>query len=398
MSRETESLSHLLAAKSADNAWQKPQIFSLSEASDRSRLEELLKSGAVRAVHDHISYAIEELCDISQPAQKDSKTPEDVAAFARSIGAAKYETYGVWVYYPWSGQLVHMPEKNALRQLRTSRNRNLVNAAEQTALYSATILVVGLSVGSSAVEMLVSQGIGGRFVLADMDIIEPSNLNRIKLPYAEVGVHKVDAMAKKISETDPYIEQIHYKDGLTEKNLARIMNEHRPDVIIDEMDSLSMKITLRKAAKENGVAVLMATDDGDNAILDIERYDQNPDQELFDGRIPSEILEKILSGAFSRPEIGRVIGEYFVGFEHVPLRMLESLAEVGKTLPSWPQLAGAATLSGVGLAYAAKKIILDYPLHAGRHIFDIDAELNPEVKTEEYQVKMRQFFERGARD
>jgi tRNA A37 threonylcarbamoyladenosine dehydratase len=87
--------------------------------------------------------------------------------------------------------------------VRTSRNRNLINEEEQSRLYNASVLIAGMSVGSNVVEALVSQGIGGKFILADMDIVEPSNLNRIRSPLHHVGLHKVDAISRKVWESIP---------------------------------------------------------------------------------------------------------------------------------------------------------------------------------------------------
>jgi molybdopterin/thiamine biosynthesis adenylyltransferase len=219
-------------------------------------------------------------------------------------------------------------------------------------------------------------------------------LNRIKAVYSEVGVHKVDVLAKRVSETDPYIEQVHIKEGLNEVNLTSILEEHNPHVLVDEIDDLGMKIKIRNLARQYRKPVIMATDNGDNAILDIERYDTDQNQQAFEDRIPEEILTKIQEGTLSRPETGMLIGKYFVGTEHIPLRMFESLLEVGKTIPSWPQLASAATMSGVLCAYAAKKIILGQPLNSGRHLFDIDSSLDPLVSTQEYKQKTNDFVER----
>lgn len=384
-----------LQNKQAPPAWEPPVFFDLTIEQNSQKLEELLASGKVHGVLDEIDLAIAELFDIQNPSQKDTKSPEDVAAFSSALTNGDTTAYGNWVYFPWSGDVVHFPPEADYRLLRTARNRNLITHDEQLALAKGTVLIVGLSVGSNAVEMLLSESIGGTYILVDMDIIEPTNLNRIKLGYQQVGVHKVDAVAKRLSEIDPYVTQVHYRDGLDEQNLAEIFETHQPDLIIDEMDELRMKIKLRQAAAHNHKAVLMATDDGENAILDIERYDTDSSQQMFESRLSDETIEKVLNGELSRPEIGMLIGKHFVGADLIPLRMFESLREVGKTLPSWPQLAGAATLSGVSLAYAAKKILLNQPLKPGRHLFDLDQELDPMVDDETYKQQLagyRQMF------
>src|SRR5690606_11207314 len=116
--------------------------------------------------------------------------------------------------YPWLEKCLQIPEKEFFRKVRTSRNRNLITEVEQKKLYEACILVAGMSVGSNVVEALVSQGIGGKLVLADMDIIEPSNLNRIRSPIEHIGLHKVEAMSRKVWEIDPYIDIVALKDGV----------------------------------------------------------------------------------------------------------------------------------------------------------------------------------------
>ncbi len=332
-------------------AWEKPQQVPYTDVKTFAEAHPGIK------VLDEIGFATAELFDIAYPSKKDSKTSEEVATYTQELTGGNAAAWGNWFYFPWSNYLIHFPPKQELRMLRTSRNRNLISTDEQLALYDATILVAGMSVGSNVVEALIASGIGGKLILADMDIIEPSNLNRIRAAYEDVGVHKVEAIAKKVSETDPYIDQVHLKDGLTKENLHEMIAAHKPTVLVDEVDELAVKVQIRLAAKENKLPVIMATDNGDDFILDIERYDQE-DIEIFCGRIPKEIIDRILSGeSIPRAELGMVIGQYFVGMEYISQRMMESLQEVGKTLPSWPQLGSSAALSGLYVAAYVRYIL-----------------------------------------
>lgn len=346
---------------------------------------------------DRIDLALDELFDIAHPEKKDTKTQEEVEEYGRQLTGDQPEGWGSWVYYPWLNRLVHIPPKAEFRSLRTSRNRNLITAEEQHKLYGATILIIGMSVGSNVVEALVSQGVGGKLVLVDMDTIEPSNLNRIRSPYHHIGLHKVEAISRKVWEIDPYLEIVGYHDGISEENLPTILDDHHVDIVIDEMDELRMKILLRETARQRQLPVIMAADDGDDSLLDIERYDQGA-TEMFGGRIPADVLERIKNQQLSRPEIGAAIGKYFVGPEHIPLRMYQSLGEVGKTLPSWPQLGGAAALSGVALTYVARKIILGEKVKDGRQLISLDEKLDLEKHDENYQhqiAELRQRMEGG---
>ncbi len=181
--------------------------------------DELVSKNPYTDIHDRIDLAIDELFDIEYPEKKDTKTDEEVNKFRQELTQGDSNEWGNWIHYPWLKSIVHMPPKDQLRALRTSRNRNLITADEQVKLYNSTILIVGMSVGSNVVEALVSQGIGGKLVLIDMDIIEPSNLNRIRSPYHHVGLNKTEAIARKVWEIDPYIEIVAYNNGLQEDNI-----------------------------------------------------------------------------------------------------------------------------------------------------------------------------------
>ncbi len=379
--------------KSRNGSWQQPQILSLSQPDQEAVVKKLLDEGNVWSVFDEIKVAIEELYDIKYPEQKDAKSQSQLDEFIAGFG--NLDEYGDWVYYPWSGSLVHFPPKADLRALRTSRNRNLITAEEQQRTYEGIILIVGMSVGSNVAEALISQGIGGTLILADMDVLDPSNLNRIRASYQEVGVHKVDVIAKKISEIDPYINQIHYLDGLDADSLDEIIYKYKPNIIVDEMDDVRMKLKLRYRAREAKIPVIMAADDGDNILLDIERYDLHGDLPILHGKVPPQVIDRIMGqDSIPRPELGMLIGKYFVGLENTPLRMFESLAQVGKSLPSWPQLGGAATLAGVTLAYCARRILLGHTLAEGRFVVGPDQQLNPEIQSKEYKDKLATIIER----
>jgi hypothetical protein len=111
--------------------------------------------------------------------------------------------------------------------------------------------------------------------------------------------------------------------------------------------------------------------------------------------LPQDVVDKVLSAEkLNRQEMGAIIGRYFVNLENVPIRMLESLMEVGKTLPSWPQLGSAAVLSGLYVAYATKKILLGLPLNEGRFLMGPDQQLNPELGSEEYISKKNQIIQK----
>jgi hypothetical protein len=63
--------------------------------------------------------------------------------------------------------------------------------------------------------------------------------------------------------------------------------------------------------------------------------------------------------------------------------MLTSLLEVGKTLYSWPQLGDAATLSGVAVAYIAKRLALKEKIRTGKLEINLDRIFDPDYDTQQ---------------
>lgn len=371
--------------------WQAPQIFSVKTEADYAAIEDLCSSGRVKQFFDSTELAVKELYDIFYPEQKDLPNNQKTNCdnFANKYSWPK----GDFVFYAHSGTLVRFLGKSELRALRTSRNRNLITSQEQDRLYNSTIFVAGMSVGSNIVESLVMSGIGGHLAIADMDVIEPSNLNRIRAPYLHVGMNKCDSVAIRMNEIDPYLHFDLYKNGVDMQNIRQIIEELKPDIIVDEVDQIQIKIAMRRLAKSMGIPVVSAADDGDNALLDIERYDIDKNLQIFNGLVPEEVIQR-LDGSVKIPrqQLGLLIGKYFVGSKNIPLRMFESLGEVGKTLPSWPQLGSAAAQSGLAVAYACKKILLNQNIKSGRLVIGCDTVLfddkNDSEKLKVYQKRL----------
>lgn len=388
--RTSTNMSNTFDSLKPSLTWNRPQLFEVKDETDLARVQELVDTGKVSRFFDPMEFATDELYDIKYPHEKDIARAEK-SAYGEFTAQHAWPK-GVFVYFPWDKTLIRFPAKQELRALRTSRNRNLITADEQKKLYGATIFVAGLSVGSNIVETLVSMGIGGKFIIADMDMIEPSNLNRIRSPYHDVGVHKADAVAMRMSQIDPYLDFELYRDGVNEENLLQILDEHKPTIIVDEMDQVQLKIRVRHEAKERGIPVVSAADNGDSALLDIERYDLDADYTPYHGLIPADIMDYLETATdIPRQHLGLLIGKYFVGSKNIPLRMFQSLGEVGKTLPSWPQLGGAATQSGIAVAYASRRIILGQPLRAGRFVVGPDQVLDPDLDDEQHQTELAVF-------
>ena len=302
---------------------------------------------------------------------------------------------GSWFYFPWNKILIHYLPEELHQELRTARNRNLITEDEQKKFYDFKIGVTGLSVGSHAALTLAMMGAGRVMKLADPDSISGSNLNRVRYDFTEVGQNKCDLITRKIYQVNPYSEISMYPKGITPDNITEFLaGPPKLDILVEEADNLEMKIRLRLEAKKLGIPVVMATDNGDNVIVDIERYDLDPDLQPFNGVAGDLTLEEFQS--FTPQELPRLATKIAGPGLLVP-RMMESLLEVGKSLYSWPQLGSAATLSGVVIAYLVRRIANGEKVQTGKlevnldSIFDPDYRLNEAARAEENRIFLKQL-------
>jgi len=301
---------------------------------------------------------------------------------------APLHQYGVWVYFPWNGSLIHILEDAAFQEVRTARNKNLINKEEQEKFYNSTVGIAGLSVGNSVLLAIVLQGGAGRIKMADNDVLALSNTNRVRTSIENLGIRKTDATARQIYSINPYAKIEIFEDGLTNENIDRFFNGL--DIVLDEVDNIAMKYRMREYAKKLKLPLLMATDNGDNGVVDIERYDLDSETPFFHGRAGEVTYEELTK--LDKFGIGKMATR-IVGAENVTERMQESLMEMGKTIVSWPQLGGAAILNGPAVAYCVRKILNGQPLENNRALISLDALFIPEYNSPEQKEKRAQIAE-----
>ncbi|PIS41180.1 MAG: hypothetical protein COT25_04500 [Candidatus Kerfeldbacteria bacterium CG08_land_8_20_14_0_20_42_7] len=346
----------------------KPRLYFMSRTEHVALLEKLKKEENPHIV-DAYQSLLEELCVIQHPELKEQKFKREgeVQAYfkKRKEKSGDLTQDGVWVYYPWKNTLVHSLSEEEYFTVRTARNRNLVTREEQEKLRSFKIGIVGLSVGQASALTLVTSGMCDQMKLMDPDVIEASNLNRIHASLDSVGFYKATYVAQKIYELNPFAKLELYPVPLTEENLeAFFLRPYNVDAVIDAFDDIKMKIKLRVKAREFGIPVVMATDLGDGAIIDIERYDVNKATKIFNGRVDEKEIEN-LPPKMKYEDIAQIAMK-MIGPENVPQRMVESLKLVGKELAGHPQLALASFLGGAIMAYTIKRIALGKELSSER--------------------------------
>lgn len=364
-----------------------PVIFDLSKEKDESQLRGFLKYGVMRSVSDDYDEQLKELFAVDNPHLVFAPDFKDRFQKYYDGIAARGPMYkeGRWVYYPWHAALVHVLPESEYWRVRTARNKNLINAEEQEKFYNATLGLGGLSVGSSIAYALTLQGGPKKIKLADMDRLALSNTNRVLAGSENLGLLKVVMAARRIYEINPYAEVEIFPEGLSKENIGAFFEGL--DIVVDELDNISVKYLIREEAKKHGIAVVMGADNGDNAVIDVERYDLDPDLPYFHGRLGDVSYDELTK--LDKFGIGKTITRH-IGPENVTVRMQESLLEMGKTIVSWPQLGGAALVNGAAVAYAVRKILNGQPLENNRALISLDEKLVPDYFSKEEEEKRAQ--------
>lgn len=273
------------------------------------------------------------------------------------------EDRGNWVFFPWLNTCVRVLEESLFQEVRLSRNRHKISREEQATLQNKTVAIIGLSVGQSAAVTLAMEGTASTLRLADFDELDLSNLNRLRAGVHQIGERKTLLAARTIAEINPYAKIELFEEGATPNNLMEILQG--ADVLLEECDSLPIKIMARLAAKQLRIPVIMDT--SDRGMLDIERFDLESDRMLFHG-LAGEIDEARLQAL--NPQTGMELMMAIVDYSSVSERLKWSYAEMGKTVVSWPQLASEVMAGGAHAAEAARRILLNQAMPSGRYYLE----------------------------
>jgi tRNA A37 threonylcarbamoyladenosine dehydratase/nitroreductase len=349
----------------SDDKYTPPKIFRLSDGADVDALAELEKSGAIFSSRDQIQLQLENLARVRTPERgKRADRSDVIAGFAAGAPLAEV---GAWVFYPWSGQIVHILDEPEFIEIRTSANRNKLTPAEQRLLASKTVGIVGLSVGNAVALTIALERSVGTIKLADFDELDISNLNRLRATVGDLGVNKAVLAARQIAEIDPYLDVRVYDCGIDETNIDEFFDGSPPvDVLVEECDTPWVKIMAREHARARGIPVLMECSDRGN--LDIERFDLEPQRPLLHGMLAG-LPTNQLRHAHRDLELAAMA--VFIGVDGVSDRIGSSFVELDRTLSTWPQLASEVNHGGAVVATTARAILLGHDVPSGRQVVDL---------------------------
>lgn len=337
-----------------------PMIFPVSDAES---LPESLSDETPGTVIDRYFDQVKEWIKISNPTE--SLSNEELDSKAEEAISSGEVGVGNWVYYPWLDTVVRLLDESLFKAVRTSRNKYKITSEEQSLLGKKVVGVVGLSVGQAAAVTLAMESVGGILRLADFDTLDLSNLNRLRAGVHQLGMPKTVIAAREIAQIDPYIKIELFHEGINAENVGEFLIGL--DLLVEECDSLPIKVLLRKYAQNMRLPVIMDT--SDRGMVDVERFDLEENRPIFHGKL--EPWEGKNPAEFT-PEDRTKLLFALVDYERTSDRAKQSFAEIGRTITTWPQLASAVNLGGALMADTARRILLNAPVASGRYYVDLE--------------------------
>ena len=356
-----------------NNLTYKPLIY--SPKTDELKIISLINKGAI--VIDELQGQLKEFIKIKNPSK--SYDEATLLNLAENYTHSPFH-YGVWVYYPWNNQLIHLLPENEFIAVRTSRNKHKITEDEQQLLNRKKVGIIGLSVGHSVAITLAMERAFGELRLCDFDVLELSNYNRIRTKLSHLGVKKTVSVAREIAEIDPFLKVVCFHDGLTLDNIESFFtHDGLLDLCIDECDGIDMKIHCRLWAKKLGVPVIMEA--SDNCTLDVERFDLDATRPILHGNLEALDLEKVSTLKTAEEKLPYMLA--FMPPQMLSAKMAASMIELKSSIGTWPQLASAVNYGGGICASISRQILLGDHTSSGRWQLNVGEYFSDNSKTVE---------------
>jgi len=152
-----------------------------------------------------------------------------------------------------------------------------------TSFKQAHVCVIGVGgVGSWAVEGLARSAIG-KITMIDLDHLSESNVNRQLHALTDtLGKSKVDALAERIAQINPYCVVTRVEEFIDPDNVATLIPVGQFDYVIDAIDNTRAKTALVVHCRANHIPLVTIGSAGGQvdptriAVCDLSRTEQEP--------------------------------------------------------------------------------------------------------------------------
>ncbi len=136
---------------------------------------------------------------------------------------------------------------------RIERNIGIVSYEEQEKIRKSKVAVLG--VGGLGAPLAINLALVGceSFVVADFDVVERSNLNRLPYSVETIGKRKIDVIEKQLKGINDKISIKKYQQ-ITEENIGEVLQG--VDVIALTLDGPVASIMVTRKAREMNIPVV----------------------------------------------------------------------------------------------------------------------------------------------
>ena len=176
------------------------------------------------------------------------------------------------------------PESDAIDfERRFGGIARLYGESALTSFKQAHVCVIGIGgVGSWAVEGLARSAIG-KITMIDLDHLSESNVNRQLHALTDtLGKSKVDALAERIAQINPYCVVTRIEEFIDPDNIATLIPAGQFDYVIDAIDNTRAKTALVVHCRANHIPLVTIGSAGGQvdptriAVCDLSRTEQEP--------------------------------------------------------------------------------------------------------------------------
>lgn len=128
-----------------------------------------------------------------------------------------------------------IPDRDQLENLMAARHTPGVHAK----IKQATVGIAGAGGLGSAIAIALARIGIGRLIVADFDVVEPSNLNRQQFFIDQIGLPKVEALKENLDRINPYVAIDTHLLKLTPANVPEVFGA--VDVMVEAFDRADQK-------------------------------------------------------------------------------------------------------------------------------------------------------------
>ena len=136
------------------------------------------------------------------------------------------------------------PDPEELESLMMARHTPGVHQK----IRKSVVGIAGLGGLGSVVAIALARVGVGRLILADFDVVEPSNLNRQQYFTHQIGMPKVEALRENLANVNPGVGVRTHHEKVDRDNVERLFKE--ADVVVEAFDRADQKAMLINVVSE----------------------------------------------------------------------------------------------------------------------------------------------------